>query len=318
MALNAQLGIKTESTYATAAAPVTTFTEFEEWSTEAEIEIDRGDGYRATGFLPGVTGTCRTVTGYKASMKSRLWSVGFGTWLYHALGAKATTGSAPNYTHTFTMGTLCDLSFTAQDNVPLGACGTTNSAQTLTGCKVASWSISQEANKVAMFEAEILASTGTTATALATPSYAAAAGPFCWAGLTITVGGVAVPVKKWKLDVDNKLKDDRYLSGQTGRAEPVRFGDQVEAMLEFEPEWSASTFQDAALSGSILGPFVATLVSGSQQLVVTVQSFDLTNPTRPGLGGRELLAQEVKGQVLQPASGQPITIAYTTTDATVT
>lgn len=316
MATNAQLGIKTESTYATAATPVTNFVEFDEISMAAEIEVDRAVGYRASGYLPALNSGCRTIGGYSGSAGMRAWSVGFGTWLRHAFGAVATTGAGP-YVHTFTLGDLCGVSFTMQDNVPFGPCGATNNPNTYAGCKIASWELSQEAGGSVMFAPEIVAASGTDATALATASYAAAAKPFCWGSTTVTVGGTTIPVKSWKVSVDQKLDVDRHLiRGSAARLEPVRT-DLIEATVEFEPEWTDATWQAAALAGTTLGPFVATATEGANSLALTVQSFQIDEATRPGLSGRETLMQTVKGTVLAPSSGDAIEAVYTTTDATV-
>ena len=323
MPLESQLGTKTEATYGTPVV-VDRFFEFLSESIEPEAERLGSEGLKAGRRTATADGFQPVLTGFAGSVEFEPSTKGFGWWLLHMLGAVATTGTGPAYTHTGTLANLCGLHFTLQVNRPLGACAGTDQAFTFDGCKIAKWSLELSTDGNLKFSADLLARNGVTSEVLATASYPAGSTPISWVRSSVEIGGDPVNVIEWKVEVDQKLKDDRhFLSGSTRRAEPVADG-LVEISVSFKTEFDSlalynkvvSEVADTTLTDVVLTAEGPTPITGSVYpgLVVTLPAVRLDGGS-PAVDGAGVIEVEWSGMALDAGAG-PISVAYTSTDAT--
>jgi hypothetical protein len=325
MPIVSQLGVKKETTYGTAV----TVDRFFEYSSEG-IKLDTGravsEGLRSGQRVARTDRFVPYILGVSGPFKLEPASKGFGFWLEHMLGSVATAGPTDSaYTHTGTVGDLWGKSFTAQVNRPLGPAGSTDQAFTFEGCKVVSWTLSCEKEGLLTFEVEIIGEDQSTGTALASASYPSSVEVMSWARADCTIGGTAVPVTKWSVKVDNKLKTDRhFLQNSTRRAQSAEEG-MREITFECEADWDSLTqynrFKAETAAGTLASVVVTakspTLIGATTYPGVTITMpnvrFDAVDATVDGPG---LMMQAITGMGLSDGSAQPISVAYTTLDAT--
>jgi hypothetical protein len=325
MPIISQLGVKDESTYGTAV----TVDRFFEFSSES-IKLDTGravsEGLRSGQRVARTDRFVPYILGASGGIKLEPASKGFGFWLKHMLGAVATAGPTDSaYTHTGTIGDLWGDSFTMQVNRPLGPAGSTDQAFTWEGGKVVSWTLSCEKEGLLTFEADLIFEDQATGTALASASYPSSVEMMSWARADCTIGGTAVPVTKWSVKVDNKLKTDRYfLQSSTRRAQSAEEG-MREITVECEADWDSLTqynrFKAETAAGTLASVVVTakspTLIGATTYPGVTITlpnvRFDAVEATVDGPG---LMMQAITGMGLSDGSAQPISVAYTTLDST--
>jgi hypothetical protein len=312
-AMDFQLGMIDEVTYGTPLV-VTRFFEYNEPSTPIQVAVarTRGNPLRAgTRFRRGD----RTVPYFdrgSGTISLDVMDKGFGVWLKHLLGSVTTTGSGP-YLHTATEGALNGKSFTAQFNYPLNPSGT-NQAFTFAGGKVNSWTLSNSVDGMLVAELECDFNSATTATALATASYPATMTNLSWAGGVISVGGTAVDIKEFSLEVNNNLDvDRRFIRGNTARKEPTT--GQAELTFSLEAEFDTLTQYNRFVSTTLAGlqtAIVATWTSGASSLAATIPLAEFDELEFAGELG-------AVNQVLTGSAGSGAasvaTIVYTSTDA---
>lgn len=326
MPLATQLGYKKESAYGTAVV-VDTFHEYDSEAIAPTVERFDSPALRTTRgprddrFVPWVAG-------YDGTLTIPVLTKGFGWWLEFLTGGDAaTTGPAETtvYTHTANIGSLCADSFTMQIDKPLGVCGDDDQAFTYAGCKVASWTLSQEAGGVLMAELTIMAATGTTATAKATASYPTGIELIPWTNSSLTIGGTAVPVKSWSVECNNQLEDRRLINGTPYRAMPVENAYReitFSCTCDFE---ALATVYNRVVSATAAGALAAVVVTANGPtllgssiypgLTVTMPAvrFDEGWPNVAGPGMIEISAS---GKALVNTSGVQCTLAYRTSQAT--
>lgn len=323
MPINTQLGIAAESTYGTAVT-VSRFFPFASESINRETGRVQTKGHRTGQRVDRLDGRTPYTTGAAGSVELPVYGRGFGIWLRQMLGSVATSGPTDSaYTHTATVGAMTS-SFTAQVNRPFGAGGTTDQAFTWPGGKVTKWELSCEAEGELTFKADVVFSDEVTATALATATYPASAECLTWVQAQATIGGTQIPITKWTVSCDNKLKTDRlYLRNDTRRREPVE-EDHREITVELECDWDDLTqysrftsATQAGLSAAIVCTSQAnTLLGASSRAGMTITlpavSFDEvgTNVSGPGM-----MMQTIKGMAVDAGAGA-ISVAYATADAT--
>lgn len=212
---NNQLGIKTESTYASAVTVDRFFRFVSEGVTcERKRITSRGNnGQRFARSDDWVVGT-RTVSG---SFTLELQNVGLGTLLEQCLGGSEVAGSGP-YTHTFTPGDLP--SMTVQIGRAQRGSGASVVPFTYNGVKVASWSLNAVPDQAVELTVNIIGNDETTATALATKSFADRQ-LMAFVSGSLTVDGTAVNVNAVTLNGDNGLGGNKTYMGSSVGAEPL-------------------------------------------------------------------------------------------------
>lgn len=325
MPLSTHLGHADETSYGTPVT-VTRFTPLLSESINAEVIRTRTSALRTGKRTSRTDEVVVGVGGYAGSVELPVESKGFGIWLKRMLGAVTTTGPTNSaYTHTATISLGPPQSFTMQINRPFAPAGTTNQPFTFEGCQISSWELTCSVDDILKFSAELVCENGTTATALATPSFPASTEPLSWARGQVTIASTPVPVTEWKISCDNKLKTDRrYLANSTLRAQAPRT-DYPEITAEFTCDFSSLTDWNRLVASSVSGTIAAvelraeaaTAISGTVYPAVVVNlsaaQFDEVNVN---VSDGDMLMQTIKVTALDNGSAEPITVAYISTDVT--
>lgn len=313
-AMDFQLGVIKEVTYGTPLT-VTRFFEYNEPSTPITPAVarTRGNPLRTGGRFRRGDRTVPYFDRASGTISLDVMDKGFGFWLEHMLGSVATTGAGP-YTHTATDGAINGKSFTAQFNYPFNP-SATNQPFTFAGGKVNSWTLSNSVEGMLVCELECDFNSASTATALATASYPTSMTNLSWAGGVITVGGTAVDVKEFSLQVNNNLDvNRRFIRGNTARKEPTT--GQAELSFSLEAEFDTLTQYNRLVSTTLAGlqtQIVATWTSGASSLVATIPLAEFDSLDFAGDLGS--INQSLSGSAGFGASSA-VTLAYTTTDTT--
>lgn len=242
---------------------------------------------------------------------------GFGFWLQHLLPSVATTGSGP-YVHTATEGTssaLMGKSFTAQFNAPLHPAGT-NQPLTFSGGKVPKWTLGCDVDGMLTLSLDLWFASFTTGTALATASYPSSMTNFAWSHGVVSVGGSAFDITSFSLEVDQGYQLDRkQIRGNAAPKEPTpgRLSGSFSLEADFNSLAQFNRVYDtdvADLSAAIVG----TWTNGTDVVTATIPAarFDDFD-----WGGEEFtIAQSLSGVIEYDGTNSPVTLAYTTADAT--
>ena len=323
MPITTQFGIGAESTYGT---PVTVnrFFPFASESVQRETGRVQTKGRRTGQRVDRLDGRTPYTIGASGSVEMPLYGRGSGIWLKYLLGSVVTTGPVDTaYTHTATVGPMSS-SFTAQVNRPFGAAGATNQPFTWSGGKVAKWELSCEAEGELTLKADLVFADESTVTSLATASYAANAECLTWVQAKATIATVDIPVTKWSVSCDNKLKTDRlFLRENTRRREPVE-EDHREITVELECDWddlSHYTRFASATQAGLTAEIIVTAKSITTIGVSTIPGLAINLPAvsfdevGANVDGPGVMAQKIKGLAVDAGAGA-ITMAYVTADAT--
>lgn len=322
--MDAQLGVKAESTYGT---PVTVdrFFEFNTWGVKLNTGRTTSAGLRPGRRTQRADRMEPYRTGASGPFALDVPTKGFGWWLKYMLGTVATgTATDSNYPHTGTEGSLLGDFFTAQVNKPLHPAGTAQ-PHTYHGGKLLSWELACDVDGVLMLSGELDFEDEDTTTSLATASYPADFRIFSFAGGSVTWDGGAIDIRAFKCGANLGLKTDRrYLRGSSLKKEPTEDAERSYT-ASFEVDHSDLTMYDAfraaaaadtyaALEATFEGP-VAHGGSTLPSLVVTIPAFriDQCDFDIQGPGG---LIDVISGVGLDNGTDSPMTIVYTTTDAT--
>lgn len=320
-----QFAIVNEVTYGTPVT-VTRFFEVTDpvqihpmWG-RAEANIQRsGDRVeRSDKFVPFKRGG-------EATLTMPVPTKGFGIWLVHLLGTSATVGPTDsNYTHTGTVGSLLGDFFTAQTGLQFTRSATVQQF-TGEGGKVTSWEFTCDRDGLLQVTIEMDFEDVNTSTALATASYTASATVFAHAAAAVTIGGSSVEMKNLTISGDNGLDTDgRFMRGNGLKKEPIENAKReitFSGDLEFTSNAQYDRYVSATAAGSqaalvwtCTGPIIhagATLPS----IVFTIPSARIDN-VDISTSGSENHMQTMSGVARYDGTNSPISIAYTTNDAT--
>lgn len=322
--LGSQLGVKNEGTYGTAVT-VDRFFEFVKADVKEEMATIKSKGLRASHRVHRSDRGVRVRKGATGMVEMEVLSKGFGWWLLHMLGATGTAGPTDSgYTHTGTIASLLGDSFTCQLNKILHPAGT-DQAITAEGCKVAKWSLSCGVDGLLMFSADIVAEDATTATALASASYASSAENLSWAGGAVTIGGAATAVTDFKIEVDNKLDAGRHKQrSSTLRQEPVE-AEWREIKWELTADFESLTQYNRAktailadATAAIVATWTAPTLIGAAvypSLSVTIDEA-LFEEKENAVEGPEPLQIKFSGTGGYDGSASAVTVVYVSADAT--
>ena len=309
--IGSSFGIATETTFNTGVT-VSRFYEFTSENTNYNKNTSVGMGLRAGGLLP--RSQRRVVTTFDATgdVVLDLPTRGLGLLLAHSMSSFPTkVGNS----FTFTLGDPYGKSFTAQIGVP--QYGGTVTPKTVTGAKIASFELTAAQGEIATGTFNMDAAGLTTATALATPSYALNGSVFHFAQGSITVDGTAVAnIKSFSINVDNVLKTDRYNLGASGaKSEQTNNG--------FRPITGTVTaeFTDTTLLAKYLSDAATALsltltASATEILQITVSAVKFDG-SAPAVSGPEVIDVDFTFTAYDNGSDAPMTIVYTTPDTTL-
>lgn len=329
MTTNSQVGVKDGSTWGTAVT-VDRFYQFTDLSfTPRQARFD-GEGLRSSRFIERSDQVRVHPQGGEFDLEVEWMTKGMGWLLKHLMGVTGTTGPTDSaYVHSGTIGSLYGDFFTFQGNFPLHPAGT-DQALTADSCKFPEWELSCDVDGKLMLKAKVDARSVTTATGLASASYASAAVPYEWVDVSATLGGTAIPLHSWSIKCNNNLDVDRYLQqGSALKLEPTAKG-RPAITVDFETDFSAlATVYNrvrganaaAAIAAFVVTATVAdtgvTIGAATQpSTVITIPALRLdetsVKKSAPGEGTRS----PASGVVRDDGSNSPMTIAYTSADST--
>ena len=320
--LDAQIGMKKESTFGTAVT-VDTFYEFNSESIEPEVvtieSMPLGSGRvmrtsRVRTYVKGAAGD------FEIDAVNR----GMGPLFEQMFGAVASAqvATTTEYTHTFTphANGKRGLSATVQVGVP----ATTGTVHPFTyaGGKVIGWNMAAALDDILKISTSWDFASQTTATAIATPSYATDPEPFTFLDGTLSIDGSAIAtVKNISLTAEEAMDTDREYFGNT-RGEPLANGELVYTG-EMESEFNSLTAYNAWVAGTEIVDMVVTFTgstipeeSNPYKIVITIPSLKYTG-TAPTVGGPEVVQQNLPFKALYNGTDSIITLVYHTDDTAV-
>jgi hypothetical protein len=218
-----QLGWRKESTYGTGIT-VTQFVPFVSLGFNEEIDQLESRAIRANRLQ---LSTLDYTTGRKwisGGFETEMYSQSLGSLFFCAMGANSTTGGGP-YTHTLTPGDLTADSLTIQGGYPDTA-GTVQPF-TYSGVKVNTLTVEANAGELGKITVDVIGQALTTATALATASYAASNSPMTFIQGAVTLASSAVTnCEKFSLSIANGF-NPRHFIGAAATSEPLQATQQV-------------------------------------------------------------------------------------------
>lgn len=320
--LNSQMGVKAESVVGTAVT-VDRFPEFGNESLKQDIERIEYMALRPTRrvlanhqWVPGR----QSVSG---EIELPVMNNGMALLFKHALGAVATStpgGGTLSRDHKCTVGALDGLALTIQ----IGRTDTsgTTRAFTYAGCKITGWELGNDTQGQLMLKLSIDGMSETTATALATASYAAGLVPFSYTKGALTVGGSAIDVLDWSLAGENNLATERFFIRATT---PGQKKEQLEGMgareytgtitADFESLTAYNRFvngTEAAFTATYTGAIIEGAISYTVTVSLPCIRFDGETPS---VSGPELLTQSLPFKVLDSGSADgPVVVTLRNTD----
>ncbi len=325
--LNTQLCINTEVTYGTSLLTGSPrFFEYESENVQPVLGRVESPAMRSGMLVARADRTEPDLTGGAAGpIVMPVPTKGFGLALTHMLGTSSIgTVVDGNQEQTHTMGTLLGDFFTCQINRPFNPAGT-NQAFTFAGCKVTDWTISCDVGGYVMTDISIDAASQSTATALASASYAADFRFFPFTGVTATVDGGSLEIRSFSVSVSNALKTDNRYLGTATKKEPVQDGMRA---IEFSMscDFSNLTQYNRAVSATragMIAPVVITCLGpvapgGSTlprlQLSIPAARFDAADVA---VSGPEALTLDLSGVGLWDGTNNPLTVLYRTSDSAI-
>lgn len=324
--LDHQLMIGEESTYGTPVTPNRTY-EYNSESIEDSFGRTEGDPLRKGLQVARTDRVTPYYAGGAGSVEFDVMTKGFGILFKHMLGAIATTGPTDTaYTHTATLGELWGKSLTLQAARPFNPSGTVQPF-TYEGGKITEWTLSNSVEGNLLLELGFDFEQVKTVTALATAAYPSGMENFTWAGGSISIGGVDAGfcVNEISIAGNNSLNvDRRCISNGTDKKEPNVNGRRELtfsiagdfASLDHRARAAAATAAGlhAELKASWTAPtLIGTTTYPKIEVTLSAARFDEWTGSA---GGAESISQELTGVGRDNGTNPPISIAYTTADAT--
>ena len=244
---------------------------------------------------------------------------GFGRLWKHAIGDAviSTPGGATNTRdHTHTIGNLYNRSLVGQFGKP--DTEDTDNAFSYLGTKVTEWELTQELDSILMLALTLDCFDETTSETLATASYLATQELFHDELCQPTIDGANVDFKSLKIKGTNALKTDRHFIGPDSRKkQPIKAGEQVlegEVVGDLDNLVAYNRFVNGTIV-PVVYTWTGTLIEATfnYQLILTMPACRFTGET-PGIDGPDVIEQTLPFEVLQPASGEALTLVYRTID----
>lgn len=327
----AQFGIAKETTYGTPVA-VSKFYEIDKEGVTGKYDRVQADGLSASRF-DRADRFVVAPKGAEGDIELEVLSRGFGDWLSFMFGSVTTAAAEDEttvYVHTATPGSMTGRSFTAQVGRP--RTDNTIVPWTYDGGKVTKWELSNSVDemlKVSLsldFAHESNPASPSGALALQTVSLPSGAEVLSWQGGKITIGGVEVDVTEVSISVDNALKVDRYFIRQnTNKKEQVEDGKR-KIEVSFKTDYDNDTLNALVRAANAAGAqtsfeaeWVGLNLAGDTTfpgLKVTIPSLRLDEGA-PNVDGPSMLEQSFSAVGLDNGTDPAISVAYTSTDATV-
>lgn len=282
--LGGQFGYISETTTGTLVT-VDTFLPVNSAPIKEEIENLDSEGIRAGRLITAAWKQgFRTVSG---TVEMELWNTDIATLFRHMFGAVSTATNGAQWDYTYTPADLTGESMTIQTGIP-DITGTVRPF-TFAGSKVASWTLTAEAESLVMLSLDIVAMTATNGVTLETASYDAALAPFVFTEGSLSIAGST-----------NNVVQSFELTGDNGITERPRLGSEYSreylqnGFREFTGTITAD-FEDLTQYNRFLDGDEASLIfnldNGTETLVITMNvRFDGETPE---LAGVELIEEPI-------------------------
>lgn len=250
-----------------------------------EIETDGIKGERKNIVKPllghvSQRRTVKEVMDVTGSFKAPLLWENMEQLLKHAFGTVNTTGTNP-YTHTFTLAAALPTGLSIEMNRD-DANVSGSAAFLYVGCMIDKLTLTQEMGMTLDCEFEIVGRdrSNVAATSVSLPTYDAVD----YAQMTVANldhGGtpIALPIRKWKLVIDNNLFKDKYRLTGTGLRAGTGRGGQRKVSFEMEVEFESLDVY-SKYSGLLTDDLQFTWVNGSKSLSINAPkcTFDGEDP----------------------------------------
>lgn len=318
--LAAQIGFVEEVTYGTYLAP-TRFLEFVSEGVAQSIERIESEAIRAGTTLLRSDRWAPGRVGIGGDVELEVATKGFGLLFKHMLGSSVITtpgGGTLTRDHTHVLADLFGKSLTVQVGRPSVA-GTVHPFS-YSGCKVASWELSNEVDGILKLTLTLDGQVEVTAQALGAASYPANDALLVYTGGAIQVAAGAFDVKNISISGDNGLDTERYFIRATSpqlKKEPIQ-ASFTEISGTMEVEFTDLTAYNRFVNGtvaSVTATWTGPLIEGALNygVTVTLPAVRFDGET-PNVDGPEILSQSIPFKVLDGLASPPITILYRTTD----
>jgi hypothetical protein len=321
--LAAQIGYGEEVTAGTYLAP-TRFLEFNDEGIALDQQLIRSSGMRASSRMLRTDRVARGRKTVGGQVNHEIHSKGFGLLLKHIHGKAATitTPATGVLTRDQTFDGLGDpygLSMTVQKGVP-DVGGTVRSFSYL-GCKVASWSISNSVDGIAMLAVTWDGIDEDTGQSLGAASYASSTELLNYTGGLLNVASSEVDVKSVTIDGAVGLATDRHFI-RASRLKKEQIPNGLYAITgtlqaEFEDLTAYNRFVNKTLAQLDVTWTAATLIETTlyPYLKMTLQNVQFTGET-PKVGGTDVVQISLPFECVYDGSTGPITTVYRSTDTT--
>lgn len=321
-AAGSQIGIKKETTYGTAVA-VDRFYLAESEGLKADVNPIV---YRPFN-QPVQLGAFRrqVVRGAGGPFRVPVTRKGMGVLLQQifASSASAQVGATAEYTQTHTLDeTSWGKGMHATVQVGRSQSGGTVTPFTYDGCKAREATFSCDENGFLMLDVVWLCrkptSSGSSAFALQSASYATDNPPFAWDQAVFTLGGSERVTKRWSLTIAKTLDAERTGLGSVLRREALTVGEWA-LTGEIDVEFENSTDYDAFIAGTELAlnvTFTDTeeIDTGAPfEIEFAIPAIVFTGDT-PVIGGEGLIRQPLPYMVVDNGTDDPITVTQHTSD----
>ena len=305
--MSGQLGWKNETTYGTAVT-VDVFQPVLSVRQRVDEGYIRSEGIRAGRRTRNPARLGRRVVG--ADVEMELPNTSLAVLLKHYFGGYAFGAGAPN-THTNTPGAHLSKSLTFQGGVE--DTGGTVRPFTYDGAKIDTWTISAAVGELAKTSFGFTAQDVTTATALASASYATIT-PFSFVEASVTVNAASVASANAVTVTCNKgLRNDRHVLGSRlirEQREQDRFEFITEITADFD-DLTLYALQEAATQVAS----VLTLSNGTESLIITCSGQVVGEP--PSLENQGIEPQTIRLDHSHASSdASAITAVLSNTEAT--
>jgi hypothetical protein len=336
--LGAQLGFAAESTYGTSVTP-TRFLPFDDESLSLEQRWSQGNGLAAGRTVRLAGQSVQTTRSAGGSVTMDFATKGMGLLIRHMIGSSISSptivsGSAYRAYHE--LGDFTGLSLTTQVGRPQPD-GTVR-PYTYTGCKVASWELSQSENENLKLTLEFVAQDEkVTSPALATATYTTGMEAFPATTLVAKIGGtastassvvsvsgnstVAAVVKSWSLKGTNPFQAERFGTSATTAA-PIQ-NDFTDITLDLDAEFNTQAeFYDVYRAGTVtpvqLTWTQTTAISGANYptLDIILSAAKFTKVT-PAVGGPDIVRQAITATAYHDGTNSALQIGYMSSDTTL-
>lgn len=320
----AQLGIATETTVGTYAAP-TTFIPFTSESLERSNEYIRTTALRAGRTFQAADLHTQTTHAVAGGIQFDAQDKGMGKFLNllhgNVVTPTALTGGLLRQTHNIGLTDPYGKALTIQVGRP-DVSGSVRAFSYL-GCKVAAVTFGLETGGIVSTDWTIDGIDDTTAQALGAATYPTAAKTFTFQSASIEFDDVVITdcVRSAQVEITVPMATDRYCIGAGAIKKEQILNDQIAATITLDMEFSSLT-QYAAFTASTRrkvelnctgqntsGTYTSALNFTAASTATTAASVEVDGP--------DVLTQTVTLEVLDNGSATPLVIDYISSDAAI-